>query len=226
MAIVPRKRQRDGRTVYLVRRRDPDGRMYSRQFDTKAEAKGFEAQERADHSRGMWIDQRDGRKPLGTIADEWLRSNPLEAEGSLSKDRGILNTHVRPVLGARPAGSIKRSDIQDLVNAWMAQGYVNETVRRNYSCLRAVFTYAEDSHYISGDGNPCHKIMLPPRQRREPVIPADAELDRHGCLPVHGVHRPHGTALGRDRRSSGRRHRLRPGRASRTVARASPSAGS
>ena len=41
---------------YDVRLRSPDGRTYKRSFRTRREAEVFEARERADRSRGTWLD--------------------------------------------------------------------------------------------------------------------------------------------------------------------------
>ena len=44
--------------VYDVRLRTVDGSSYKRSFRTRREAEVFEARERADRSRGTWLDPR------------------------------------------------------------------------------------------------------------------------------------------------------------------------
>jgi hypothetical protein len=51
MSINPR-RHSDGRTVYDVRLRDPNGRSYKRTFRTKKEAEHFSAKERVERGQG------------------------------------------------------------------------------------------------------------------------------------------------------------------------------
>jgi hypothetical protein len=50
--IKARVRKRDGRRVYDVRLRDPQGRLYTRTFLTKREADAFEAGEKAARNKG------------------------------------------------------------------------------------------------------------------------------------------------------------------------------
>ena len=62
--IEARTRKRDGRKVYDVRLRDPNGKEYSRTFLTKREAQAFESSERTDRNRGTgWIDPRSASTP-------------------------------------------------------------------------------------------------------------------------------------------------------------------
>src|SRR6516164_8351578 len=58
-----KSRRRDGRTVYRVRLRDPDGNEYLRTFSTKKAAKAFEDAQRTDRRRGAWVDPRQAMKP-------------------------------------------------------------------------------------------------------------------------------------------------------------------
>ncbi len=178
--MIQRKiRKRDGKTVFLVRLRDAAGKPYTRQFETEPAAERWETAEKHARNTGRLVGAEVGTKSLVSVAEEWLESNPMKAEGSLAKDRGILANQVLPQFGTRRVGSITKVEIQKLVNAWVHHPYPNETVRRNYSCLRAVFTYAEDCQYISRDQNPCHKISLPPRERRVPPKILDgADLER------------------------------------------------
>jgi hypothetical protein len=56
MSITPKRRHRDGRTVYEVRLRDPGGKEYSRTFETRKVAEAYEVEQRAARARGGWVD--------------------------------------------------------------------------------------------------------------------------------------------------------------------------
>ena len=71
MSVEKRPSKRHGH-VYEVRLRDPRGREYSRSFRTRREAAADEAQQRADHSRGSWIDPRSGKLTLKAFAGLWM----------------------------------------------------------------------------------------------------------------------------------------------------------
>jgi hypothetical protein len=60
MSIVKRRSQRD-EFVYLVRLRDPDGKVYNRTFRTKTEAKRWELDQRSQLARGGWVGVRTRR---------------------------------------------------------------------------------------------------------------------------------------------------------------------
>lgn len=63
-----------------------------------------------------------------------------------------------PVLGDRAIGSITRADVQALVDGW-ASKKAPSTVGRQYSCLRAIFAFAEADERIVR--SPCRGIRLP-----------------------------------------------------------------
>jgi len=169
--IKPRIRKRDGRRVYMVRLRDTGGREYSRTFLTRKEAERFEASERVAHARGGWVDPRRSSATLKAVAEAWLAANPTKRESSRERDRVILEAHVIPVLGDRAIGSITRADVQTLVNSWAAT-HAASTTAREYSCLRAVMSYAEAADMIGR--SPCRHIRLPQVSLVErPVLTAD-----------------------------------------------------
>jgi integrase len=155
--IKSRIRKRDGRKVYDVRLRDPDGREYSRTFETKAAAQDFEASERTSRRRNTWIDPRLADLTVREIADRWKGSNPSKRARSVDTDAGNLE-HALNVLGGRPVGSVTRADVQGLVDTWKTT-HAASTVQRMYSTVRAVFNYAEAAEVIGR--SPCRHIRLP-----------------------------------------------------------------
>ena len=140
MSIESRRRKRDGRIVYDVRLRDPDGREYSRTFPTKKAAEAYEAKERVDRNRGAWVDPRKADTPLGELAKAWLQSNPGKTESCATKDEGIVRNHINPILGARPVGSINRRDVQSLVAGWSHERGPERSVASSTFCERSSTT--------------------------------------------------------------------------------------
>jgi integrase len=146
------------RTVWDVKLRDQNGRMYQKTFTTKAEAQNYEAGQRTDRRRGTWIDPRHENRSVASVADEWLEGDTIKRASSAARDRSILRTHVLPRIGNRPIGSVTRADIQRLVNAWTAT-HKPSSVGRMYSGLRALFSYAEAAEIVVR--TPCRDIKVP-----------------------------------------------------------------
>jgi integrase len=109
------------------------------------------------------------------IADRWLVSVPGKRKRSLQRDEGILACHLRPVLGSRKMQSITRADVQLLVDT-LATTHAPSSVLRTFSCLRAVFSFAERSEIVGR--NPTRGTRLPRvALTMRPVLDAD-QVDR------------------------------------------------
>jgi integrase len=172
VSIHPRVRKRDGRRVYDVRLRDPNGNVYNRTFETKREAEAFQDAERADRRQGRWIDPRLSATPFDEVATRWLNANPRKRGSSLARDRSIITQHLNPIFGGRPVGSFSPSDIQGIVRRWSAV-QAPSTVARQYAVLRAVFAFAVNSDLIWR--TPCRGIRLPqPKPRESRILDADS----------------------------------------------------
>jgi integrase len=195
MAIITRTRQRDGKTVYLVRLRIPgESKQYSKTFDSKSEAERYERNQLTDRDRGVELDPRKGRTSLSAVADLWLRSKPRKKDSSVERDKSTIQHHIKnrhecqgkgAPLGSRTISSITKSDVEDLVTAWEAV-YEPSTVLRMYRTVQAVFTYALDNDYRGR--TPCRGIRLPPVTPREAKILSRGELE---CLArVLGAYGP------------------------------------
>ena len=175
MSIVKRRSQRD-EFVYLVRLRDPEGRVYNRTFRTKTEAKRWELDQRSQLARGGWIDPRGAETTVAEVAQRWLDANPSKRESGWARDETILRLHVLPGLGRRPIGSVTPRDVQTLVNDWVASGKAPRTVRRQYGVLRAVANAAVANDLIVR--SPCRAIKLPPIEPVDRRLPSVDELAR------------------------------------------------
>ena len=182
--ITPRRRKRDGRTVYDVKLRGPDGRSYVRTFETKKAALDFEAAERVDRARGVWADTRLGRQPFSEAAESWTAASVHKRPLSVERDRAVLANHVLPAIGHRSLDSIRPADIQALVNRWAASS-PPATVMRQYATMRAVFNHAVTTDLLGR--SPCRGIRLPQVEPRESPLVDAADLERLAAAMPAGL---------------------------------------
>jgi integrase len=178
--------------VYVIRLRDPNGQPYERRSDTLAEAKRYQATQRADRARGAWLDPRAADTAFDVWAAEWLQSNPGKRSSSLARDEGVIRLHLNPTLGARALGSITPKMVQTLINDW-AESYAPRTVKRHYEVLRAVLGAAVEADHIAR--TPCRGIKLPQAVHESRHVITDDELarladalpERYQLMPYLGV---------------------------------------
>ncbi len=172
---------------YDVRLRDPAGKLYKRTFRTKREAETFQARERADRSRGAWVDPRKADTTFGEVARYWLASNPGKRASGLARDESIVRVHLLPSLDDRPIGAVTPRDVQGLVLAWSAEA-APRTVHRQYGVLRAILNTAVHLDLIAR--TPCRGVKLPAMEQRDSRIITGDELLRlaeelgHGLRPM------------------------------------------
>jgi integrase len=156
--ITARVRKRDGRRVYEVRLRDPQGREFSRTFQTKKAAQDFEADDRIARRRGSWVDPRHGDLTFEAVARRWLEANPAKRPSARAADESTLRAHLVPAFGGRRIASVTPPDIQAWVNE-LCRFAAPRSIRRWYSTLHAVFAYAVASDWLGR--SPCRGINLP-----------------------------------------------------------------
>lgn len=120
MSVEKRPSKRHG-YVYEVRLRDPRGREYSRSFRTRREAAAYEAQQRADRSRGSWIDPRGGKLTLKAFAELWMDQKTDLTPATRALYDGELRLHILPVLGDIELARLSPSDVRDW-HAKMSKG--------------------------------------------------------------------------------------------------------
>jgi integrase len=137
-----------------------DGREVSKVFATRQDANAYRVTLEADQLRGLVVDPGRSRRPFKAVAEAWLAAGAAKRRSSVERDTAILTHHLYPTLGTRPIGSITRADVQALVDSWKTT-QAPSTVGRQYSCLRAVFGYAEAAELLTKP-SPCGRwIRLP-----------------------------------------------------------------
>lgn len=164
-------------TRWEARYRDVGGNQRTRTFPSRADAKAWLAATETDIRRGSWIDPTMAATKVDVLADHWLKATHMKRAGSIARDKSILNTHILPVLGNRGVGSVTRAEVQQLVNDWATHAAAS-TVVRQYACLRALFSYAEECELIPR--SPCRNIRVPEAHPRDSLILDDAQIAKLG----------------------------------------------
>src|SRR5437899_12762100 len=96
--MITTRTTKEGRR-YDVRLRDPAGRVYTRTFRTKKEVELFEARERADRSRGAWVDPRQGTLTLAEWSERWMTGHVGLRVRTRALYQGLLDRQILPALG-------------------------------------------------------------------------------------------------------------------------------
>lgn len=160
---------------YDVRMRDPSGRVYTRTFSTKREAETFAARERADRSRGSWVDPRRGTITVEEWSARWLDQRPNLRIRTRELYMGLLNRHILPSLGALELAKLSPSDVR----SWHARlsgpsGPGQSTAAKAYRLLRAVMRTAVADELILR--NPCQVAGAGVERAAERPVASVAEV--------------------------------------------------
>jgi integrase len=128
---------------YDVRLRDVSGRVYTRTFGTRREAETYAAREKADRSRGAWVDPRRGAVTLRVWSEGWLAHRPELRIRTRELYRGLLDRHILPYLGDVELSKLSPSQVR----SWNAQlrsdrGPGASTAAKAYRLLRAMMRTA------------------------------------------------------------------------------------
>lgn len=187
MSIHARQRK-DGKTVYDVRLRPPDGgKEYSKTFRTRKEAERYQAAELVDKARGAWIDPRKGRVTLADYCAGWLAQRHDLRSSTRELYDGLLRRKIIPVLGDVELAAISPSTVRAWHAELMATGKVS-TAAKAYRLLRTILgTAATDEIIVK---NPCAiRGAAVERTPERPVATvaqvealATAVGDRYRCL--------------------------------------------
>jgi integrase len=151
MSIDSRKLA-SGKIVYDVRLRDPQGRAYKRTFRTKKDAETFVSTQRADRTRGGWVDPRKGKITLAEYTASWMAQRHDLRPRTRELYEGLLRLHVLPDLGRLELSDISAAVIRRWHANLVATGKV-ATAARTYRVLRTILgTAVEDEVIVK---NPC-----------------------------------------------------------------------
>lgn len=176
---------------WRVRWREDDGRQRNKMFARKADAERHLAEVVSSMARGTYLDPGAGRVCFRDYAETW-RTAQAHRPTTAAQAETHLRRHAYPVLGDRPLGAVRRTEVQALVTR-LAETLAPSTVRTVHSYVAAVFKAAVADRLIAT--SPCQRIALPKATpaRVEPLSVdavealADAVPDRYRALLVLGA---------------------------------------
>jgi integrase len=182
---VPSSRHGRGKR-YRVRVYDAAGKLIGQPLFEKLKgpqgAETFDANARADISRGTYIDPKAGVETVEQYAERW-RGIQMHEEGTAVRVEKALRLHVYPVLGRLQLRQVRRSNVQ----AWVKNRtpvLAPSTLRVIYSIVASIFSAAVFDGIIPA--TPCQKITLPDLVDEEYLIPTPEQVyGLADALPTH-----------------------------------------
>jgi integrase len=183
MAVVDRWHLSDGTRStdygrgkrWMVRYRNPQGQQKSKSFDTKAAATAHDVNVRGAVIDATYVDPKAGRETFAQYAERWLALQTHWRPSTRRSQEQMVNLRMVPHIGLTPMGTINRSQVQALVNAWR-QDYSPSTVTATFSSLRTILSAAVDDRVIARDPSAKVKVPTPPRRRDAHLSHADVAL--------------------------------------------------
>jgi integrase len=165
---------------YQARFLGPDGRSYSKTFQTTRDAKAWLSAQHSDISRGTW-EEKDTLVVVtfGAYAKRWLENRKVKGRPLADRTRegytDLLDRFILPTFGARPIHLIYREEVEKWYEVTAKD---TPTYRaRAYSLLKSILATATDGGYLVA--NPARIRGAGQAQRRHKVRPASfEELDR------------------------------------------------
>lgn len=166
---------------YRVRYIDDAGEVRQPLFEKKPAAELFDANVRADISRGLYVDPDAGRTTVREYGEKW-RANLVHRGTTAERFESAFRLHVDPILGIRHIGAVRPSHIQSWVKNRSAV-LAPTTLRVVYGYLSAMFTAAVLDRAIGA--SPCQGIRLPDVEREDRFIPTPEQVHQlAAALPV------------------------------------------
>lgn len=167
------KRLRNGRTTWLARWRDPDGKERKKSFPRRVDADRFLTTIRADLLRGQYVDPQD-RTTVAEFARRYAAVQPHGPRTARRVESYIANHLEGLPLGSMRLQRVRASDVQ----AWAtgrAAVLADTTLRNTVGFVRSVFGAAVHEGLISRD--PSRRVRLPePEDRR--IVPLTVDQVR------------------------------------------------
>lgn len=116
---------------------------------------------------GTYIDPKHGRQTFEAYAEQWRRNQIHHRESTAHLVDSSLRLHVYPVFGRRAIASIRRIDVQEMVNV-AKENLAPSTVEVVYGFVASVFKSAVLDRLVTK--TPCVEINLPEVTRKK-VVP-------------------------------------------------------
>lgn len=168
---VPSQRHGRGKR-WRCRYTDDAGQPKQKLFERRADADRWDANIRADVSRGVYVDPREGKTTVETYAEAW-RANRLHRDSTEQRVERSLRLHVYPVIGGLHMSQVRASHIQSWVKN-RSRELEPSTLRVVYSILVAMFNVAAIDRVIGI--SPCQGIQLPDVDSGDLFIPTAEQV--------------------------------------------------
>lgn len=158
---------------YQLRWRDPEGRQRKKMFARKVDAEDYKTN--IDHSMraGAYVDPLLGKQTFKDYAEAW-RAVRTHRGGTAKQIESHLRLHVYPVLGQRPIGAIRPSEIDALVYG-LSTTLAPATVEVIYTWTSTILKAAVRDRVIGS--SPCEGIALPEKDHKR-IVPISADQVR------------------------------------------------
>jgi integrase len=151
------KKKADRDSKWEARWRTPDGKSREKIFDKRVDADQHLTSIENSKLTGAYVDPRAGKITFKTFAEKW-RALQVHNDATMVSLEQHLRLHVYPVIGDRPIGAIRPSEIQGLVRK-MESSLAASTLAVAYGRVVAVFRAALRDRVIAS--SPCVDIRLP-----------------------------------------------------------------
>lgn len=159
---------------WRARWRTPDGASRSKTFRRKIDAeKHLTAVEHTKLS-GAYVDPAAGRVTLRAYGEAWTAARVSWKPATRLRYEVNLANHLYPAFGTRPLGSIRPTEVQELV-ADLTARLAPRTVQGVYRVLHALYGSAVRDRLVAA--NPCEHIDLPRAPKQDVTILTAAEVD-------------------------------------------------
>lgn len=138
---------------------DPSGKLRSKSFARKTDARAFLAAMETDKRRGDWTDPRLGRVTLGEYVGLWAAAKGNVRPRTRLNIEGRLRAHILPAFGSVALGAITPADVRAWVAELSSKGLAPSTVKATYLTFGQIVRTAEIDGLIRR--SPCVGIELP-----------------------------------------------------------------
>jgi integrase len=133
----------------------------SKTFTTKAEAEAWVQMTESEMTRGVWVSRGEAES---TSLDEALTRYELEitpGKKTANGEKSFIRILRATSLAKRSLASIRSTDVAQLRDAWLRDGYAPATVVRRLALLSHVFSIARKEWGMESLSNPIEVVRKP-----------------------------------------------------------------
>jgi hypothetical protein len=167
---------------WRARWRTPDGKSRSKVFRRKLDAERHLTSVQHAMLTGAYVDPQAGKVTFRSYAAEWAARQVWRPSTTANNATALARAHA--VIGDRPIGQIRTSELQALVRHLSDSGLAPATVGVNFGVVSAVLKAAAIDRVIVASPAvgvklpPVHRPQVRPLERRQVDALADAVPDR------------------------------------------------